>query len=115
VRILVCGGRDYKDVKTLNHVLNGYFGPNGITLMIAGGAPGADRLAVEWARSKGIPFREFAANWTLHGKAAGPLRNERMLVEGKPDIVIAFPGGKGTVNMVAQARAAGVKVLTVDT
>jgi hypothetical protein len=45
---------------------------------------------------------------------AGPIRNQRMLVEGKPDLVVAFPGGKGTAGMVTLARNAGVDVIMVD-
>jgi hypothetical protein len=33
-----------------------------------------------------------------------------MLDEGKPDLVIRFPGNRGTANMLSQERAAGVKV-----
>lgn len=46
----------------------------------------------------------------LEGKAAGPIRNQRMLDDGKPDRVLAFPGGRGTANMVKLAKAAGVPV-----
>ena len=52
----------------------------------------------------------YPANWKKHGRAAGPIRNKQMLEEAKPDLVIAFPGGAGTANMVKQAREAGVKV-----
>ncbi|MEM9912925.1 MAG: hypothetical protein AAF922_19365 [Pseudomonadota bacterium] len=45
------------------------------------------------------------------GRAAGPIRNKEMLDEGCPDLVVAFPGGRGTANMVKQAQAAGVEVL----
>jgi len=52
----------------------------------------------------------FPADWSRHGKSAGPIRNRQMLIEGRPDIVVAFPGGKGTANMIKQAVEAGVKV-----
>jgi hypothetical protein len=38
-----------------------------------------------------------------------------MLAEGKPEMVLAFPGGRGTANMVKQARSAGVSVCEVST
>ena len=79
--------------------------------IIAGGARGADSLAVEWAKSRGIPFQEFPANWSLHGrKAAGPKRNQQMLDENNIFLVIAFPGGSGTADMVARAQKAGIHV-----
>jgi len=49
----------------------------------------------------------------MHGRAAGPVRNAQMLAEGKPDFVVAFPGGRGTADMCKQARARGVKVVEV--
>jgi len=33
-----------------------------------------------------------------------------MLTQGKPDLVVAFPGSKGTENMIRQAQTAGVPV-----
>jgi hypothetical protein len=56
---------------------------------------------------------EVPAEWETHGRKAGPIRNARML-EHKPDLVVAFPGGKGTANCVAQARGMGVEVLEVE-
>lgn len=110
MRILVCGGRDYKNISAVRHALQTLHGKRAITLIIEGGATGADRLAREWAVENGVKFQTFAANWTAHGKAAGPLRNALMLAEGKPDGVIAFPGGAGTADMVSKAEAARVKV-----
>lgn len=57
-----------------------------------------------------VPVRVFKADWDKHGKAAGPIRNQQMLDEGKPDLVLAFAGGKGTDDMCRRARAAGVEV-----
>lgn len=116
MRVLVCGGRDYNDWNRVVNVLSEYFPwelPEGDYLIIEGGALGADALARQFAEDYGIPFREFKADWNSFGRAAGPIRNTQMLVEGKPDLVIAFPGGRGTANMVAQARHADVEVIEV--
>ena len=67
-------------------------------------------MARKFAEWQGIPVKTFEADWDRHGKAAGPIRNKQMLDEGKPDLVVAFEGGKGTANMIAQAEAAGVRV-----
>jgi hypothetical protein len=37
-----------------------------------------------------------------------------MLVEGKPDLVLVFPGGAGSENMFAQAREYGVARQKID-
>ena len=108
---LVCGGRAYQDNKFLTEVLSYYsVKVYGIPdLVIAGGAPGADSLAAEWAEDHGIHVAEVLALWDKYGKRAGWVRNKVMLDLG-PDVVIAFPGGKGTEMMVSLARQAGVPV-----
>jgi hypothetical protein len=90
--------------------LYGVLAIHGPTLIIHGCANGADEWADYWADVNNVPHRAFPADWNKHGKAAGPIRNQRMLDEGKPDMVIAFPGGRGTADMVRRARTAGVEV-----
>lgn len=109
MRVLVCGGRNYHNRAALRAYLSN-LGPQKVSLIITGAAPGADKLATEWAAECGIQFREFPANWKAHGRAAGPIRNQRMLDEGRPDLVVAFPGGRGTADMIRRAKAAGVMV-----
>src|SRR5690348_7393039 len=108
MKLLVCGGRTYFDAKTLWRVLDDLHARHGVTAVIHGGAKGADTLAGEWAASHGVDVTVYYANWTAHGAAAGPRRSARMLADGKPDLVVAFPGGAGTRDMVAKAKAAGV-------
>jgi predicted Rossmann-fold nucleotide-binding protein len=110
MKILVCGGRDYKNVSAVRHALTALHARKSITLIIEGGAPGADRLAREWAEASGVPVRTFEAEWERFGRRAGPLRNKGMLDEGEPDGVVAFPGGTGTNNMIDLATAYRVKV-----
>lgn len=117
--ILVCGGRDYNDRATAFKVLGEIIGYGGHpdcrrTEIIHGGAAGADKLAEEFADYAGHRTTVFKADWNKHGKAAGPIRNQQMLDEGKPSLVIAFPGGRGTADMVKRAKAAGVKVVEVE-
>lgn len=109
-RVLVCGGRDYRDRGAVYAALDSLHAEHRFSMVIAGGARGADALAADWARERGTPTEIYMADWEHFGRKAGPLRNGRMLAEGKPDLVVAFPGSKGTANMVEQARAAGVRV-----
>lgn len=81
--------------------------------MIEGGQRGADRLARDWAIARGVPKQTFEAEWSRYGPAAGPIRNQRMLDEGKPDRVLAFPGNIGTRDMMAKAGRAGVPITIV--
>jgi hypothetical protein len=115
MKILVCGGRDYTGIRKLFTVLNecitNYPPPNTLEI-VQGGAKGADFLAKCWASALGINHTEFPADWKRYGKAAGAVRNQAMLDYG-PDLVIAFPGGTGTADMVRRAEAAGIKVQKV--
>ncbi len=124
-RILVCGGRDFTDFSLLSKTLNAicvahgwwidvHDNPSFCVHIISGGAQGADALAKRWAQLHGCPFTEFPADWDRHGEAAGPIRNQQMLDEGRPMLVVAFPGGKGTADMVRRAREAGVEVIEVE-
>lgn len=106
MRVLVCGGRNFTDYKRVCQVLDGL---STVYLIIHGGARGADSLAGRYAEERGIPVECYPARWKEEGKAAGVLRNQRMLA-AEPDIVIAFPGGKGTADMVRRAHKAGVFV-----
>lgn len=132
-RVLVCGGRTFgivipdtpleeieaereradRERKVLDVALSPYLRDSGTHVIIHGAAPGADSVAARWAERHDVPALAFPAKWKKHGKAAGPLRNAQMLAEGRPDIVIAFPGGKGTADMKSRARAAGVQVVEV--
>jgi YspA, cpYpsA-related SLOG family len=114
MRVLVCGGRAYTDRAALYAKLDRLNAEYRFTTVIAGGARGADTLGVEWAQARGIATQVYMVDWAGSGPRAGPLRNARMLAEGRPDLVVAFPGDRGTANMVKQAMAAGVWVVTVD-
>jgi hypothetical protein len=109
VGFLVSGGRTFDDRERLAGVLDG-LGSLQASVIIHGAAPGADTLAARWAELRQVPVEALPADWEKRDRAAGPIRNARMLAEGKPDLVVAFPGGRGTANMCKQARAAGGEV-----
>lgn len=110
MKVLVCGGRAFDDYAMVIRVLDRVHEstPAGISLVIHGDANGADRLGGAWAVLRRLPVQAFPARWQAEGKAAGPLRNQRMLDEGKPDLVVGFPGGTGTRDMLTRAEKAGV-------
>lgn len=113
MRVLVCGGRDFCDKQMLEKFLNGM--KRKPTVIIHGGARGADTLADQWAESHGIEREVYYADWDNFGKAAGVIRNDNMLKQSNPDLVVAFPGGRGTKDMITRARKAGVLVIMVKT
>lgn len=125
-RILVCGGRDFTDRDLLNQTLDALCVERGWTtepdehgntlanvFVIGGKARGADTMAIDWAVDNWCEFQEYPADWQTHGKRAGYLRNVQMHEEGKPDVVVAFPGGRGTEMMIGIAVKAGTEVIKV--
>ncbi len=119
--VLVCGGRTYGMERTDSGQLTKaaqhqrtLIGqrlaqlPPG-TIIIEGGAPGADLIARETAQALGLHCAEVAALWGSYGRSAGHRRNQAML-DLRPELVIAFPGGAGTANCVFQARQRGIRV-----
>lgn len=115
MRILVCGDRHWNDYKIIRRELLNF--PKG-TVIIHGKAKGADSIAGAIALELDFKVEEYSAEWNVHGRAAGPIRNRKMLYEGMPDIVLAFhkniEGSKGTKDMVNIARSAGktVRIIT---
>ena len=114
MRVLICGGRDFTDRAELYAELDRLHAEYVFGTVIVGGVHGADALAIEWAQARGIATQAFTADRGAFGRKFGPLRNARMLAEGRPDLVVAFPGGRETANLVKQAKSAGVWVLNVD-
>ena len=108
MRILVCGGRNFKDRDYIYNVLGLY--REHVQAICQGYADGADRIALMWANDRGVKCRCYPANWEMFGKAAGAIRNRHMLKVFKPDLVVAFPGGDGTEDMIAAAREEDVEV-----
>lgn len=107
-RVLVCGGRDFLDQKFLNSELDRLHARHQFSCLIEGEQRGADIMARTWAIWRAVLYRPFPAMWGVGGQNAGPTRNRQMIVEGLPDLIVAFDtGGPGTSNMLKQARKAG--------
>lgn len=112
---LICGGRDFADAELFDTMMGQIVQMRGVpSRVVHGAAKGADMLANEWAWRLAIDTVGVAASWSLHGKAAGPIRNQRMLDEYRPHLVIAFPGGAGTADMVRRAFVAKERGASLD-
>lgn len=135
MRLVVCGGRDFgrqrfdhideapspqmyrddqrrtvREVGELFDALDVIHLETPVTELAHGGASGADTHAGHWCVFRAIPCRVFEARWEEHGKAAGPIRNELMLADFRPDLVVAFRGGRGTADCIRRARRLGIPV-----
>lgn len=129
MRLLVCGSRDFENqqvvwnsistIITSGAISNGEYDLKDWTI-IEGGASGADALAAKYGGYMDVNVETYPADWNAHGKAAGPIRNQQMLDEGKPDKVLAFINkplveSRGTKHMVEIAEKAGLPVIIVET
>lgn len=113
LRLLVCGGRDYTDFAEMCAALRAWTTLFGLpAVIIHGDARGADRLAGAWARHHGVPVETFKPDYKRFGPKYAPIeRNMRMIRDGKPDASVAFPGERGTADMVRQLNEARIPVL----
>ena len=137
-KLLVTGGRDWMynvNSKTLPqirlsnsdfsrkaeymfYILNHFLVHKDLQILV-GDANGVDFMVRLWHLSVNLTSKTilnlnvFKADWDKYGKAAGPIRNQEML-DQEPNIVIAFPGGKGTADMVKRAKVVGLKVIELN-
>lgn len=130
MRILVCGGRDYSDRRKVFDTLDDIRKVLPISCIIHGDAKGADSFGKMYVKyTEGIAEEAYPAKWKDfshpdsvrktgpygdYNVMAGPIRNQQMLDEGKPDLVVAFGGGSGTWDMIKRAKENQVMVLEVD-
>ena len=121
MKLALVGSRDYTNYSQFKSVINKTLKKwnkkiSDVTLVISGGAKGADTLAEQWANEYKKPMTTFIPDWKAFGKGAGIMRNT--------DIVnwcthmIAFPSikGKGTQDSIQKAKNAEkpVEVFYID-
>jgi len=92
MKLAIIGSRDFNDYELLKQELEPY--KNKITLVISGGAKGADTLGERWAKENNILIQIFLPDWNKHGRGAGLLRNHDIIKNC--DVVIAFWDNKST-------------------
>ena len=109
--MIIAGGRDY--IPTAIDCLKLAFelGRIGATEIVCGMANGADRFGLNIGKALGYTIKKFPAEWEKHGKAAGLIRNGEMARYA--DILILYPGGRGTDNMKRQAEENGLKIIEI--
>ncbi len=114
---LICGGRNFDDQEMFGHAMGDLVRLKGVPKKIIHGAcSGADKMGDSFAEKFALEMQRFPvrkADWKARGLAAGPIRNQQMIDEGKPDLVVAFPGGSGTADVVTRARQAGIDVAEI--
>lgn len=85
-----------------------------ITMVVSGGARGPDKLGEMWARSNDVHLAKFPAQWDLHGKAAGPIRNQEM-GEFADAAIIMWDGVSSGAKHMSQVMLKQKKPFIIDT
>jgi hypothetical protein len=108
MRTIIAGSRTISDVAELELAIknSGFV----ITEVISGGAQGVDSLGIAWANANALPLTIVMAEWDVHGKAAGPIRNAEM-AEIADALILVWDGlSRGSGDMLSRAVAKGLKI-----
>lgn len=110
-RVLICGDRLWWDFNLVDARVRTL---DALDVVIEGEAKGADRMARQSASAFGLEVKAYPSDWSTYGRAAGPIRNRQMIIEGEPTEIWAFHDeiefSKGTRNMCDQGLRYGLKV-----
>ena len=68
MQVIICGGREYQFTDADYAFLDDMHAKHQFTEVVHGDAPGADRCADMWARSRKIMPRPFVADWNRLGR-----------------------------------------------
>jgi hypothetical protein len=107
----IVGSRNFNDYKLLCTVITNWIKENGsIKKIVSGGCKGADTLAEKYADENKIEFVVHNAEWDKYGKAAGPIRNKKIVDDVTH--LIAFPEkiSLGTANTIGLAKRKGIPI-----
>jgi hypothetical protein len=109
-RLLITGSRTWTDVECIRYALHCYKVQFGKAVMLNGACrTGADLLCAQIGTQLGYEIECYPAQWDLHGKRAGMLRNIQMIEQGKPTHCMAFiannsPGATHCKNEALKAK-----------
>lgn len=118
MRVLICAGRFYADIRTVERVLELFSQQHSqsqpVRVLIHGGHQTLGAMIERWAREADVHVVRYPANWALHGKYAEIRRNLFMIEDSQPDVILAFAGGEDTADCIKLARRVGIKVMEMD-
>jgi hypothetical protein len=110
MKVAVIGSRNFNNYSLVKETLTKL----DITLLVSGGALGADSLGEQYAKLNNIPTKIFYPDWKKFGRKAGFLRNTDIINES--DMVVAFWDGtsKGTLDSIKKAEKLDKKILIIN-
>jgi len=116
-KLLVTGDRGWNDVERVVEVL-GMFTHG--TVLVHGACRGADVVCAAVGEAMGFNLHAYPADWANHGRAAGPIRNQRMItcehLDHDPiDLCLAFHNdivnSRGTADMARRTVRTGIRCI----
>lgn len=110
MKLAVIGSRGFCDFEKLNSELTILNTSKKISVIISGGAKGADSLAENWAKEHGIPVRVILPDWKKFGRGAGPIRNKLIIDECEQSIAFWDGQSKGTLQAINYAKEKKVPI-----
>lgn len=114
VKVIIAGGRDFDNYELLRERCDYFLQNTKDVEIVSGVARGADLLGERYAKERGYPIKRFPANWDLHGRGAGHIRNAEMATYG--DFLISFWDGEssGTKLMINLAKKGKLQVRVIN-
>ena len=118
MKLIVAGGRDFKDYYLLKETLDNFQKEYGnIAEVVSGGARGSDKLGEQYANENNIPVKRFVPDWKGLGRKAGHIRNRQMgdYTKEHNGMLVAFwdKQSRGTKGMIDYATKIGLKSVVV--
>ena len=110
MKVAVIGSRGFNNYDLVKKTLSNIE----ITLLVSGGADGADSLGEQYAIENNIETKIFLPDWDKHKMAAGMIRNTDIVNES--DVVVAFWDGtsRGTLDSINKAKKLNKKLIIIN-
>ena len=108
--VAIAGGKDIANPAAVIERLDKTRAKYADLILVHGGGPGVEKIAVSWADRNGVHQIVCKPDWDRHGRAA-PFRRNGELLNLLPKGVIAFPGSGITENLVDRARQLCIPVM----
>jgi hypothetical protein len=110
MRVAVIGSRGFNDYEKVKETLSKI----NITLLVSGGAKGADLLGERYAKENNIETKIFIPDWDKHGKKAGFLRNTDIIENAELVVVFWDGSSKGTEDSINKTKKVNKKIIIIN-
>lgn len=113
MKLAIIGSRNFSDKSAATDAFRMIHAATPVSLIISGGARGADRIGAQIAADFGIELKEYIPDWDKHGKSAGFIRNADII--GNCEAVLCFWDGvsKGTAHSLSLAKKQKKKTIII--